>query len=216
MNKTPEIPQTLIDKRVAEIVGRSLEAGVAFVRNARSRKVSYVRLQELAENANHPWWTHLNELVPLSVTSNIESWKAFYRKFFNFTVDLTNVQVPERIEGFDRLIIIAKGLSINQVYETGKKNFSSWKWCDGDIESQMQDSERGMVETYTLWVRNEQEADKDLLGKSAEDIENPQDTETLLERLLHGFKYWSETREHLDRKTYTLCASSRCSDGFVP
>ncbi|MEK7607388.1 MAG: hypothetical protein AAB484_00475 [Patescibacteria group bacterium] len=150
-------------------------------------------------------------------SDQIDGWKTFYKKFFNIDLDMTGVKIPAKVEGFDRLIIVAKGVSINQVYEIGKKNFPSWKWCDGDIESQMQASERGKVkETYAIWVHDEQEADKDLLGKSAEDIKNPQDTENLLERLLHGFKYWSETGEHLDRKTYTLCVASRYSAGDVP
>ena len=171
--------------------------------------------------------------VDSAVSKQIENWQNFYKKFFGLDLDflmdlkkpgivgrplnLCDLRIPVRVEGLNCLIIIAKGVFINQVYETGKKNFSSWKWCDGDIESQMKNSERGMVkETYAIWVRDEQEADKDLLGESAEDIKNPQDTESLIERLIHGFKYWSETANHLDVDTYTLCASSRYSDGDVP
>ncbi|MDP1625267.1 MAG: hypothetical protein Q8L64_05915 [bacterium] len=149
----------------------------------------------------------------------IADWKDFYQKFFGIVLDMDGVRIPDYVAGFDRLIVVAKDVSINQIYEKGKKHFSSWKWCGEDIsiESVMQESEHGEVkETYAIWVRDDQEADKDLLGKSALDVERPEDTESLLERLLHGFKYWSETGEHLDVKTYTLCASSRYSDGDVP
>lgn len=155
---------------------------------------------------------HLNDYK-----RQVADWADFYKKFFGIDLDMTGVKIPFHIEGFDRLIIVAGGVSINQVYEKGKENFSSWKWCDDDLESKMQESERGETKTsYAIWVRDEREADKDLLGKSALDVKRPKDTESLLERLLHGFKYWSETGGHLDVRTYTLCAGSRYSDGDVP
>lgn len=158
-----------------------------------------------------------NDTARSDSSDQIDGWKALYKKFFHLDLNMTGVKIPAKVKGFDRLIIVIHSVSINQVYETGKKNFSSWKWCDDDIESQMRAGERGAIkETYAIWVRDEREADRDLLGKSAEDIKNPQDTERLIERLLHGFKYWSETGEHLDVDTYTLCASSRYSDGYVP
>ncbi len=147
----------------------------------------------------------------------LHDWSKFYKKYFGIVADFSTIRIPAKVVGFDRLIIVAEGLSINQVYETGKKNFGSWKWCSGDIESNMRVEERGSVKvSYAIWVRNGQEADEDLKNLSAEMVDRPQDTENLLERLIHGFKFWSETKEHLDIETVTLCASSRYADGGVP
>ena len=41
-------------------------------------------------------------------------------------------------------------------------------------------------------------------------------TMTLLERLVYEFKYYSETKSHLDITNITRCDGSRYSDGHVP
>jgi hypothetical protein len=161
-------------------------------------------------------------LLPPAATYEIapipRDWSKFYKKYFGIVADFSAIRIPAKVAGFDRLIVVAEGVSINQVYETGKKNFGSWKWCGGDIESNMRVEERGPVKTvYAIWIRNGQEADDDLKNLSAEMIaERKIDTENLLERLLHGFKFWSETKTHLDIETITLCASSRYAGGHVP
>ena len=70
----------------------------------------------------------------------------------------------------------------------------------------------------TVRTNHSRDGDEDILKElSAETIlERKIDTESLLERLLHGFKFWSEKKKHLDVKSVTLCASSRYSDGGVP
>jgi len=41
-------------------------------------------------------------------------------------------------------------------------------------------------------------------------------TLTLLERLVYEYKYYSETKSHLDIDNITLCSGSRRSNGYVP
>ena len=61
------------------------------------------------------------------------------------------------------------------------------------------------------------EADKEYKNKSANDLKKEQILGiTLLERLLMEPDYYVETKKHLDRKSITLCAGSRISDGNVP
>lgn len=217
------------ESAILKMIGQYLELVTVFLRKLHPIGLTTGQIKSLIEEKNHPFWVAFNEATKLLAPPNldddtarqVEFWSKFYKEYFGLNLDdLSELQVPNHVLGFDRLIVIARSVSINQVYEMGKKNFSSWEWCDGDIEGQMQVSERGEVkETYAIWVRDGEEADKDLLGEPAENIKNPQDTETLLERLLHGFKYWSETQKtqkHLDHDTYTLCASSRYSDGDVP
>jgi len=147
----------------------------------------------------------------------IAGWVGFYKTHFDINLDVAEVNVPEHHSDFDRLIIIAKGVSLNHVYEVMKKKFTSWKWCVGDLESHMQESERGCtLVSYAIWVRDSGEVDENLRNIPVNGTECPEDTETLLERLLHGFKYWVETGTHLDVKTYTWCPSSRHVDGTIP
>ncbi len=199
----------------------SLAASLASRMN--SLKLPQARVNEI-KDGDVVFWSKLDSaLMPdqTEVTREygaiLRDWSKFYKKFFGITADFSTIRIPAKVQGLDRLIVIAQGVSINQVYETGKKNFTSWKWCNGDIESKMRPEERGSVKAaYAIWVRDSQEADEDLQNLSAEMVERPQDTENLLERLVHGFKYWSETKQHLDVRTVTLCASSRYADGFVP
>ncbi len=195
-----------------------------------SHKPSAKRVQDAITNpnGNDPLYLAIDAIFEASKVEEkkvikhenplLQSWVDFYFKYFGLVIDLSGVKIPDKKEGFDRLIVVAAGMSINLIYDTGKKNFSSWKWCDDDLESKMRESERGTVKVpYAFWVRDNQEADEDLKNTSALMIEEQKiDTENLLERLLHGFKYWSENKQHLDVGTVTLCASSRSADGDVP
>ena len=194
--------------------------GARFVTRVNSLGVSETRIKDAINNSDDPLWEAINSAL-LPRPKAIQSWTEFYQKYFDLTTDLSGIRIPAKKDGFDCLIVVARGMSINLVYETGKKNFRSWKWCgDEDLESQMKESERGPVkESYAFWVRDNQEADEDMKNQSAQMIADSKekiDTENLLERLLHGFKYWSETKNHLDISTITLCASSRYGGGDVP
>ena len=71
--------------------------------------------------------------------------------------------------------------------------------------------------TYVVVFKANQEADEENAKQSANDrqAKNCQDI-TVLERLWLGLVYSLVTGNHLDEKTWTLCAGSRCSDGAVP
>lgn len=151
-----------------------------------------------------------------SALTEADDWKAFYKKFFGLDVDLSAVRVPN---GLERTIFIAEGISINMAAKAHTdRDIPFWKYCDSDIEAVVRESERGPVKTsYAIRVRKGQEADNDLRNLSAEDIAAKGiDTENLLERLVHGLKYYDETGKHLDVKNVTLCASSRYAGGDVP
>jgi hypothetical protein len=208
-----------------------------FATRVNSLELPEQRIKDAINNGDDPLWSTIDEaLLSLKVEKEkstpsipektsvkqenplLQDWADFYKKYFGLTLDLSGVRISEKVEGFDRLIVVAVGMSINLVYETGKKNFNSWKWCNGDLETKVRKCERGKVKAaYAFWVRDNREADDDLKNTSALMIEDQEiDTENLLERLLHGLKYWSETSEHLDVHTITLCASSRGVGGLVP
>ena len=155
------------------------------------------------------------------VAAALANWGDFYQKFFGIDLDVTAIRIPEKVDGFDRLIVVAKGIRLNQVWNAHEeREIRTWKWWSGSLEKAMQESERGPVkESYAFWVRDVQEADEEMKNLSAQMIaDSPKkiDTETLLERLVHGLKFWDEIEKQLDVNNITLCASSRYADGAVP
>lgn len=186
-------------------------------------------LPELPEDVKQGWIENsaslarvLSEaLMPPADKKNaadqLASWQVFYQKFFGLTLDLSGVKIPEKRAGFDWLIVVAQGLTPNRVFEVCQQHFPCWRYTDDLDAASKGRNDRESTQTYAIWVRDRQEADEELKGLSANDHrENKTPTETLLERLLHEFKYWSETGQHLDVENWTLCAGSRDSDGGMP
>lgn len=147
----------------------------------------------------------------------VGKWVEFYRRFCAMECDLSRVRIPERKPDFDRLIIVAQGLTPNIVYNTCARQFPCWRYND-DLDGVVVRNERTPKnDSYAIWVRDRVEADDELKNLSALDIEQRSITaETLLERELHELKFWSETGQHLDIENITLCSGSRDSRGGVP
>jgi hypothetical protein len=146
-------------------------------------------------------------------------WESFYENNFNLKADFSNIRIP-KFPGLGwRLLIIAKGVDPEQVFQLSKKIFGrAWKYYDASLDVVVVKNERSNKDNaYAIWVRNGQEADEIHKNKSANQVEAEKLlTETCLERLIHGFKYFKETNKHLDIETTTLCSGSRYSDGGVP
>jgi hypothetical protein len=146
----------------------------------------------------------------------LQEWKRFYKE--NFGIELPNgIKIPAKKEGFNRLLIIAEGLTNNLVYEACQKHFTCYRYND-DLDTAVPTSERNSQNgSYAIWVRDEVEADEVHANKSAEMVKfEGTTTETLLERILHELVYFLETKRHLDLYSVTLCSASRLSCGDVP
>ena len=165
--------------------------------------------------------THIAKIracFPKATTKNdvVASWELFYREIFSLTVDLSMLKLPPRREGFDRLIVVAEGLTPNQVYATCEKHFPCSSYYK-DLDASVPKNDRVPMETYAIWVRDRVEADEELKNLSADDlVDKKTNGETLLERMLHELKYFLETGKHLDLENWTLCNGSRDSGGRVP
>lgn len=141
-------------------------------------------------------------------------WQTFYREVFGVRVPPT-VAIPPRRRGFERLIVVARGLTLNRVYEACAKRFACSRFCE-DLDRNVR-SERTARANYAKWVRGGTESDKELSGLSADDLAKKKfPTVTLLEHLLHELKHFHETESHLDVADITMCAGSRYADGKVP
>ena len=138
-------------------------------------------------------------------------WKNLYKKYFNLEID---VSLIKEVEG-KWAIFIAKGLTIQQVYEA--LPFKKWKYADGDLDTAVPTNDRASDKDYVVYVDQNVEADEQFKNKSANDLKQTNHTGiTLMERLTLGLKHFEETGEHLDVDKITLCDGSRYSDGGVP
>lgn len=155
---------------------------------------------------------------PFCVGSNVllDDWRVFYRD--EFGIKLGDVRVPEIRPGFDRLLVIAWGLTIQRVYDKCVEHFPCWKWTAGNLDEAVPVNDR-MPDNgpYAVWTRDRVEADEEHRNKSAEIIWQAKISGiTLLERLSFEYKYFRETGKHLDIKNITLCSGSHLAVGGVP
>jgi len=144
-------------------------------------------------------------------------WQAFFTKYFGMELDLSKIATPKHQSGFDRIVVVPQGLTLNQVVEVCKKHFSVYCYYD-DLDAEMTHSDRDAKNGhYAIRIRDRVEADEELRSRSANWLkEEGVTTMTLMERLILELKYYEETGEHLDVENVTLCAGSRDSDGRVP
>jgi hypothetical protein len=158
----------------------------------------------------------LAEIIDELSGDPIAEWKRFYLDHFGIDMDLSDVKIPAWQKGFDRIIIVAKGLTYSTVINAMRKKFNVWTYAD-NLDKAIDKNDRWPNETYAIRVRNRVEADEELKNLSADDLAKRNIPGiTCLERLLYELKYFSETGEHLDIKNWTLCSGSRDSDGRVP
>jgi hypothetical protein len=141
-------------------------------------------------------------------------WKMFYKELFGIECDFANLAIPKRKKGFDRLIVVAKGMTPMKLYAKVKELCPAWKYMD-NLDPIT--SERKADRDYTIWVRDRVEADEELKNLSASDLK-AKDVPgiTLEERLLYELKFFKEAGKHLDVTNVTLCSGSRNPDGSVP
>ena len=155
--------------------------------------------------------------TPVSKNDIRAQWQTFYKEHFGMNVDFSGVVIPDHQEGFDRILIIAKGLTINQVIEACRKHFKVWTYTE-DLDKAVTKNDRSPAEaSYAIRIRDRVEADEELKNKSANQLaEEDINGITLLERLVLELFYFIETGNNLDIDKITLCSGSRDSGGHVP
>lgn len=151
-------------------------------------------------------------------------WETFYQKYFGFAADFSLVPIPEKpVDGEWRLIVILKGLTMNQAAEAYGKlliahdpEWKLWQYAD-DLDKAITRNIRTSAESYAIWVRVGQESDEEFRGQTTRQADPDMLIGvTLLERLIHGMVRFVETKQHLDYNGFTLCSGSRDSVGNVP
>ncbi len=159
----------------------------------------------------------IEKYMPSSlVNQQLLAWQKVYRDHFN--IELGSVTIPAHRKGFDRLIVVAKGITIEQAYDACAKLFTCWRSTDRNLDEAIPTNDRTPVNgSYAIWVRDRIEADNELKNLSANDLKAKGiELITLRERIIMELEYFEKTGGHLDIENITLCAGSRSIFGGVP
>jgi len=149
----------------------------------------------------------------------IENWQNFYQETFKITPNFSKLEIPEKREGFDKLIIIAKSMTPQKIFDKCQEFFpakkekinDNYEIEDDDLDEITISDRNAKKESYAIWIRDRVEADEELKNLSFRDIKKQGlITETLEERLIQELEYFSRTKKHLEGKiTSTFCAGSQ-------
>ncbi len=145
---------------------------------------------------------------PMDTASQLARWIEIYRDHFCRELNVTAISIPERKEGFDRLLVVAAGLTANIIFEVCSKLFPCHNLV-GDLDVAI--NVRDTSEAYAVWVRDNEEVDLEDFDDYDEDK-----IETLIERLAHELVCYIETEKHLDVQNYTVCGAQDPEEGSVP
>lgn len=153
------------------------------------------------------------------VDNYVEWWHYHFKTLYRINPDFSGLIIPEKVVGFDRLVIIPKGLT-------------HWKWVETartihevdyeyyDLDATVTENDRSPKDrSYGIWIRDRQEADEETENTSAYDISRltPKvDGIVLLERLVAGTGYLFDEMRHMDCVNWTSCSGSRDLDEKVP
>lgn len=147
----------------------------------------------------------------------LNSWQTFYRDVFGIEADFSNLQIQAKQKDFDRLIVVAQGMTPQWLYDKCKELFPCRKWTDKNLDEIVISDRTAKDGPYVIWVRNRVEADEELKNLSANQLrERDVAGITLEERLVYEIKYFKETERHMDIDNWTLCTGSRYDGGGVP
>lgn len=147
----------------------------------------------------------------------LASWRTLYRDM-GIEVDFSHLRIPARREGFDRLLVIPQGLTIEAAYAYCATQFPCWRWTKKNLDEIVTHNDRDPKNgSYAIWVRDGQEPDEEWKNHSANQLAKKNISGvTLLEWLIYQPVYFKKIGKHLDMDNWTLCTGSRYDGGDVP
>lgn len=153
-------------------------------------------------------------LRDVNLNDQVEKWRHHFKTLYRMNPDFSDLYIPQRQEGFDRLVIVPKGLTHRKWVETAR---TIHKVClnNSDLYESVEVNDRTPKgKSYGVWIRDRQEADEELNRKAATDLKTLCASGlTLIERLVAGTGYLFEKMCHMDVENVTLCTGSHSSDG---
>jgi len=143
----------------------TLEKGVADEEMAKLAKLGLVAVRQgelfrrVKEGTLNPDWV-AGELQRIihgkfgDASSQLASWDEFYSKRgIAFNTALT-IQIPEKHSGFERLIVVAQGITPQWSYDECAKLFRCWKWTDQNLDEIVQSTRTAKNGAYAIRVRD--------------------------------------------------------------
>lgn len=159
----------------------------------------------------------LQQLADTTGQTEIGRWQKFYEKVFGEDVDFSNVSIPKKPGENWWLIILAKGMTLEKLFQKCREKFGVWKWTEDNLDKIVISDRTSKDGHYAIWVRANIEADEEFKNLSANQLKKQSHKGiTLEERLVLELFYFWKTKKHLDIQNWTLCSGSRCADGRVP
>ncbi len=148
----------------------------------------------------------------------ITDWLQFYREVFHLELDPADITLPSEQDGFGWIVVVAKDLTCNGVFEICRQRFNGkvWRHCD-DLDQAITHNDRQPTQTYAIRVRDRVGADVEHKDRSANaTAQQGIKGMTNLERMLLELWYHWKNKDHLDTETLTICSGSRYTGGYVP
>lgn len=151
------------------------------------------------------------------VDDNLADWCSFYHEVFGLELNPAEIKLPDEREGFGWIVVVAKGLTRNGVFDLCTKRFAgkTWRYYD-DLDSAVTKNDREATTTYAIRVRDRVEADEENKISADTAVQTGIKGMTNLERMLLELWYNWKTKDHLDKNTLTICSGSRYAVGPVP
>lgn len=155
---------------------------------------------------------------PVSTEDVPAYWQDFYEEVFDIGVNLAGLRIPEYQSGFDRLVVIAKGFTLNRVIQACREQFRVHSYWGDNLDGRITKNDRTPEGgPYAIRIRSSRKPDEQLKNLSAKQLQKQGIAGiTLLERLVAELDYFKRTSDHLDINSVTLCSGSCASDGTVP
>lgn len=170
----------------------------------------------------HMFVEHQNPF--LDVDALLDEWTCFYKHLGVGEIDFSDIVVPKRRPGFNRLIVIPQGLTLEMTIELCREFFPCYIYGAKRPEGvRIIGAGENFESGYALWARNNRETDPKLKGMCVcKCRETNKRFMKLIPRLLFELKFFHERDRHLDENgvssTYTVCPDTYFidEDKWVP
>src|SRR3989338_9324403 len=124
----------------------------------------------------------------------LADWANFYKEVFGLELDFSGITIPDSKPGFDRLLVVAQGMTPQRLFDKCKELFPSWKYTEKNLDEIIKSDRTSQNGHYAIWVRDRVEADEENKNLSADQLKERGTPEiTLEEREAYELKFFKET-----------------------
>ena len=130
------------------------------------------QLPMLTADEEQYWIRHKKEVAAILGAfrrsgGDLAEWEQFLDKYFGMKLGLSGLVVPEHIAGFDRIIVVPPGLTLNRAIQVCRSKFPVYTYRD-DLDKDVTGNDRAATDSpYAIRIRDRAEADGELKELSA-------------------------------------------------